>query len=341
MSESINKNNSMLCVGLDVGTMFLQCARSDSDKIKTTRNVFLPLKEDEISISELNNISYIKGDDNIYIIGDDAFRLSNIFGSKLSRPMEHGLISQKEIDAIDVLTLMIKDLIGNVKDKDVYCSYSIPAEPIDEDRNVTYHEKVFARILGSLGINYCSVNESMAIIYNECKQEKYTGLAISFGAGMSNICFAFRGIEVFKFSTVKGGDYIDKESANSLGIVSNRVTSIKEKNLDLVNGFINEPNKKVKRVLEAIVYYYNNLISYTIKKIIEEFNNKVDIEIDEKVPIVISGGTSLPNGFLELFKDSILKQNLPFEISEIRRASNPLTSVASGLLIKTIIDTKK
>ena len=53
---------------------------------------------------------------------------------------------------------------------------------------------------------------------------------------------------------------------------------------------------------------------------------------------MISGGTSLPEGFLELFKNTINKYELPFEISEIRRAKNPLTAVAQGLLIKTVSD---
>ena len=337
-NKKLKKN--VICMGADIGTMNLVLARSDSKDIKITRNVFLPLKEDEVSITELSDISYVKGEDNIYVIGQDAFRLANIFGHKLSRPMSQGLISQKEIDAIDVLTLMLKDLIGNIKDKEVYCSYSVPGSPLDSERSVTYHEKVFARILGSLGINYSPINESMAIIYSECQKEAFSGIGISFGCGMTNCTLAYKGLEVMKFSTTRGGDYIDFETSNSLGIVQNRVTSIKERLLDLSSDFMTEKNKKTRRVLEGIHYYYTSLLDYTIKEIINEFNDKVEIEIDEKIPIIISGGTSLPKGFLELFKNNISKHDLPFEISEIRRARNPLTAVASGLLIKTLSDVK-
>lgn len=329
-----------LCIGLDVGTMHLVCARSDSNDIKMTRNVFMPLDSDDIQISELSEISYVESEDNeLFIIGSDAFKYANIFGQQVSRPMEKGLISPKEIAAIDVLTLMLKELIGKVKGRDAYCSYSIPAQAIDEGRSITYHENVFARILKSLGVNYTSVNEAMAIIYSECAKEKFSGIGISFGAGMANVAVSYKGVEALSFSTARAGDWIDKETGESLGMVPNRVTSIKEKYMKL-SGEVSIKNKKTKRVLEALFYYHKALIDYTVKRIIKEFDEKVDIEVDESIPIVVSGGTSMPEGFIELFKDVISEYDLPFELSEIRKAKDPLTAVANGLLIRTISDVK-
>jgi len=344
MSEEVvnekPKKNNTLSIGLDVGTMHLVCARSDKPDVKITRNVFLPLDTDDIQISELSEISYVEGDDNeLFIVGSDAFKYANIFGQKVSRPMEKGLISPREISAIDVLTLMIKELIGTVKGMDVYCSYSIPAQAIDEGRSITYHENVFARILKSLGINYTSVNEAMAIIYSECAAEKFSGIGISFGAGMANVAVSYKGVEALSFSTARAGDWIDKETGDSLGMVPNRVTSIKEKYMKL-SGEVSIKNKKTKRVLEALFYYHKALIDYTVKRIIKEFDEKVDIEVDESIPIVVSGGTSMPEGFIELFKDVISEYDLPFELSEIRKAKDPLTAVANGLLIRTISDVK-
>jgi hypothetical protein len=82
------------------------------------------------------------------------------------------------------------------------------------------------------------------------------------------------------------------------------------------------------------------MIEYSIKKLIDEFHEKIDIELEEPVPIILSGGTSLPNGFLELYKTILSGYQMPFAISEVRRAKNPLTSVAEGLLKKTLQDVK-
>jgi len=336
------KENNTLAIGADFGTMHICISRSDSDEVKIARNVFIKINKDDITLSELTDINYVENEDGeIFIIGNDAFKFANIFGKEVSRPMERGLISSKEIYAIDVLTLMIKSLIGDVGDKDVYCNYSIPAEAIDEERSVTYHEKVFSRILGSLGINHSPINEAMAIIYSECAKEKFSGVGVSFGAGMCNVAISFRGIETLKFSTARSGDWIDKNVAESLGMITNRVTNIKEKYLNLEEGFAKEKNKKIKRVLEALTYYHEALINYTIKKIIHEFEEKVDLDLDESIPLIVSGGSSMPVGFLKKFKSILSTYELPFEISEIRRAENPLTSVSNGLLIKTVSDLGK
>lgn len=328
-----------VAAGIDIGTMNIACARSDLDEIKMMRNVFLPINREEIALSELTDISFVQSDDgDIFIIGDDAFRFANIFGQKVSRPMERGLISPKEISAIDVLTLMVRDIIGDTKDKEVYCSYSIPAESIDEGRSVIYHEKVFARILNSIGVNYTAVNEGMAIIYSECQKERFSGVGISLGAGMANTCVAYKGVEVLKFSTARSGDWIDKSVSESLSIVQNRVTSIKERYINIEEGFASNSNKKIRRVLEAIEYYYSALVNYTIKRIIKEFEERVEIEVEEKLPIIVSGGTSLPKGFLQLFQSILRGHTLPFEVLEVRQAKSPLTAVASGLLVKTLVD---
>ena len=338
--KKVKKEEATISVGLDCGTMHLVCSRSDSDEVRVTRNVFLPVDKDDISITKLSEISYVKSDDGeVFIIGSDAFEFANLFGQAVSRPMERGLISPKEISAIDVLTLMIKDLIGNVKDKEVYCSYSIPAEAIDETRSITYHENVFARILNSLGVNHVSVNEAMAIIYSECANEKFSGIGISFGAGMANVAISYKGIEAHTFSTARAGDWIDKQVAEALAMIPNRVTNLKEKYMKLT-GEVSIKNKKTKRVLEALYYYHKALIEYTVKKIIDEFNEKVDIEVDEQIPIVISGGSSVPEGFVDLFRNVISNYELPFEVSEIRQATNPMTAVSNGLLIRTIADVK-
>jgi len=335
------QQSNKLFIGLDVGTMNLVCARSDqSGDIKLTRNVFLPI-DDEISDSDFSELSHVEDSEGkIYVIGQDAFNFSNVFGQEVRRPMKRGVISSDEVDAIEILTLVIKNLIGDISGKQAFCTYSIPAESIDSGRSITYHEKVFGRILNAIGVNNTPLNEAMAIIYSECQQERFSGIGISFGAGMVNCAISYKGIETLKFSIEQSGDWIDQNVADSLNMVPNRVTNIKEKYFDMVTGFTHQKNKKVRRVLEAIEYYYSTMIATVVKKIITEFEEKVDLDLDDSLPVVISGGTSLPNGFIEAFKSEFEKNELPFELSEIRRAKNPLTAVANGLMIKTMASSK-
>jgi len=342
MSEKTVEIKKPICIGLDVGTMNLVCTRSDTKETKITRNVFLPVSSDEIGMSDLSDLSHIINEDgDMFIIGEDAFKFSNIFGQEVRRPMKRGVISSDEIDAVEILTLIIKDLIGDLNGQQAYCTYSIPAEALDSDKSITYHEKIFGRILSSLGINATPLNEAMAVVYSECQITAFSGIAISNGAGMVNSCVAIKGINVIEFSTEQSGDWIDKNVADSLNMVKNRVTNIKEKHLSLNKDYKEHKNKKIRRVLEALGYYYTAMVNNTVKRILKEFEAKVDLDLDDELPIIISGGTSLPDGFIDLFKTEFEKYDIPFEVSEIKHASNPMTAVANGLLIKSLASVPK
>ena len=62
VDEMVNPNRP-IAIGLDVGTMNICAARSDEKDIRITRNVFLKLDPEEISISEMSDISYVSSED--------------------------------------------------------------------------------------------------------------------------------------------------------------------------------------------------------------------------------------------------------------------------------------
>tara|TARA_Y100000310_G_scaffold323717_1_gene384514 strand:+ start:1865 stop:2968 length:1104 start_codon:yes stop_codon:yes gene_type:complete len=336
-----NKNEKRI-VSVDVGTMNLCAAhKNDQDQVEISsiRNCYLPLGKDHLSAAELSNVEYVESEDNIYVIGENAFQFANIFGQVVKRPMQHGVISPTDIDSVDVLTLILEQLIGRTKDG--ICYYSVPANAIDTESTITYHQEVFKRIFNELGYEAVPCNEAMAIIYSECKEEKFSGIGISYGAGMQNIAISFKSANVSAFSVVRGGDWIDKYAAKSLGLVPNKVTSIKEKGIDLINYKEGSKNKRETRIRESIVYYYKEMIRYSIEKILERLGSDLeDLELPEQLVIIVSGGTSKAINFLKLFNTELepYKKDFPVEIKEVRQAEDPLTAVAEGLLVKALLE---
>lgn len=330
-------------VGIDLGTMNLVSAKQiakDKVEFNTMRNMFLPISPNMLATHELAEVDLdyaISKDeegetDKIYILGEDAFRFSQIFGKPVNRPMSQGVISSKEVDSIDVLTLMIKKLIGGISAGHII--YSVPAAAIDEEvPPVLYHERVFGRIFNTLGFTSSPINEGMAIIYSECKASNYSGISFSFGSGLTNICCAYKGTPTLSFAVSRGGDWIDKETSLSTAQIASRITSIKEKDLSLIESF--KGKKKEKLVREALTFYYSALVEYVLHAVINRFElSSGGLEIQEKLPIIISGGTSLALGFVELFEKKFSEfKAFPYEISGIRHASDPLNAVAKGSLI--------
>lgn len=321
--------------GLDIGTMNLVAASKEEDSIntKSLRNVFLEVNEENVGTMDLSFVSHVKMDGKIYFLSEDAYNFANIFDQNVMRPMHKGVISSSEIDSVDILTVMVKSLIGEGKDNSV-CCYSIPADPIDNDKNVIYHKSVFERIIAQLGYKPVALNEAVSIIYSECEKTDFTGIGISFGAGMTNIAVVFRSVPVLTFSLSRGGDWIDENAANSVGLVPNRVTRIKEKETFNLKDF-SSGKKMEKRVKEALIHYYRSLINYTTKYIISELD-KLTVDFPNDVPIILSGGTSCVNGFVETVVSILDDYEFPFEISEIRHATNPLTAVAEGCLARSL-----
>ena len=323
-------------VGLDIGTMNIVSAIFDSKNketnVSSVKNMFLTLEND--IDADLSSIDHVEGDGNIYIFGQHALQFANIFGNTPRRPMAKGLISTEEIDAIDVLSLMIENLIGKGNGNDK-CIYAIPSPMIDSDLSVIYHERVLNRILTNLGYQPSSISQPLTVIYSQCEPEQFSGISIDFGAGNCNIGLAYRRNLALTFSTARSGDWIDQETAKSLGIKAvGRVTVLKEKELDLTNPMVG--SKKEKRVREGLTYYYENLIRYSLKLIQKKFEEIADtVSIPQELPLIVSGGTSKAKGFLEFFRNIFENfEDFPVKIKEIRQSEDPLSAVAEGALIK-------
>jgi hypothetical protein len=324
-----------MSVGIDVGTMNLVAARQGADgKIETSRlrDAFLDLPSSSKKLLKLSGADFVERDDQILIIGDAAMEMANMFGREARRPLQKGLVSAADMDALDVVGYMIKELLGEPKTPNEICYYSIPAPPVDNrDRDVIYHKRLFERVIEGCGYSPVAGNEAMAIIYSNTSAENFSGLALSFGSGMTNIALANLSIECLTFSVEVGGDWIDKGAAQSVGTTSANMCALKEKGFDLL-----EPQGRKE---EALSMYYKELIEYVIDNVAKEFlRSNLQMTINKPLPIVISGGTSLAGNFLEFFKKVFerKRKNFPFEVSEIRHANDPLNAVAVGLLIQAM-----
>lgn len=321
--------------GIDIGTMNIVAAKQPAKgKVETSRvrDAFLDLPSDAKKMLKLNGTNFIdKGDDGIIVVGDAAMEMANVFGREVRRPLSQGLISAGEMDALEILGVMIKNLLGAPEKPGEHCYFSVPAAPVDEARDVVYHQGVFERIVTECGYTATPSNEAMAIIYAETAKEGFSGLGISFGSGMCNLALAINGIEGLTFSVARGGDWIDGGAARATGSTASRMCALKEKGLDLL--------APVGREQEALALYYKSLVTYCLDQTAAEFAKIKDrFSLPKPIPIVVSGGTSLAGNFLPFFQQVFdsKRKRFPIEVSEIRQASDPLNAVARGLLIQAL-----
>lgn len=326
------KSAAPLGVGLDLGTMNIVSARRTEQGVETRRmrDVFLDLPATAKKMLKFSNTSFVERGDEVLILGDAALETANIFGREARRPLSAGLISPSESESLEVLALLVKHVLGDPKTPEEVCYFSVPAAPIDQpDRDVVYHRGVFERIVKECGYHPFAANEAMGIVYSECAAENFSGIAMSFGSGMVNVALAINTIEGLSFSVARAGDWIDRGAAKSVGSTQARICAIKEGGIDIA--------KPAGREQEAIAFYYKAMIEYVFDQIAARMLMiKGQFALQRSIPLVVSGGTAMAGGFMDLFEQVLAakRKKLPVEISEVRRAGEPLNAVAYGMLVQ-------
>lgn len=336
------ENKGSMGVGLDVGTMNLLSARKDAKGkvvIKKMRDAFLDLDSSSKQFLKLSSVNYIERDGQMVIVGDEALHVANMFNREVRRPLSQGVLSNTEMDSYEVLSLMIEQLLGKPKCKEEICYFSVPAEPIDNPgQDIIFHEGVFKRLVEELGYAAHPMNEAAAITFSEAAEEGFSALTMSFGAGMCNCALTFRTMSSMQFSLARGGDWIDAQAARAVGSTASKIAALKEKEADLTD--YKAGDAKNLRAREALMVYYKALIDYTFDNVVSEFKKLAgDVDLPDKIPLIVSGGTSLAKNFVPFFKEQFeARKDFPIAISEVRHASDPLGSVAKGLLVNASIN---
>jgi len=324
-------------IGFDVGTYNLVSSRRVENEIKSRKevNCFLELPlENRFMFNMLKNakVPIIERDKVAYVVGqsavDMAYTLPQI---QLRRPMKDGCLNPQEKDAFRILSIMIHSLIGEVeKDKDILY-YCVPANAVNQETDADYHTSVLQSIFKAYKVNNKTVqafpiNEALCLVFAELAEKQYTGIGISAGSGMINLCYSIFSQPVFQMPLVNAGDWLDKMAAKASGETPTVINKEKTK-IDLT--------KPANTLLErAIKTQYELLIQKTvteIKKAIIAAGAKAHTE--QPLDIILAGGTASPPGFVELFKEAVKQSQWPIPVGEIRRPADWLYSVARGCLI--------
>jgi actin-like ATPase involved in cell morphogenesis len=340
-TSSSKSTSTKRSVGIDIGTGFIACAEQegDSKKFRKVRDAFFKLNPSKFLEGSTNEFGenmlknagahYVKVDGDLYVLGDDAFKFANLFHQECLRPMSQGVLNPKQPVSNMMVSELVKAIAGKAQSKDDILYYCVPAEPIDAEFDVEYHKQILHGVFSGLGYKNINVmTEGLAIIYSELADTQYTGIGMSFGAGMCNVVYSFMGIPVFAFSLSRGGDWIDSHAAQHTDETNNVVTAIKEKAdfslYDSTHG-----------IQKAISIYYEALLSYVVEKFKELYENtpkKKLPNVTMEMPLVVAGGTSLVLGFVERLKE-LTKEGFPVPISEIKHAEEPLFAVSNGLYV--------
>jgi len=323
-------------VGLDIGTTHIIVAQNKPREIYSIRelNAFFTLPKVKFAkqILKEKEIKYYERQEQYYIIGYSAQNFANMFNLNTRRPMKEGVLSSNEDEGIKVIEAIVNTLIQKPKTFGEMLCFTIPGDPIDGQGALVYHEAMIKRSLGSIGYSPISINEGMAVVLSELSDADFTGIGISMGGGMCNVCLSYLSFPVITYSIKMAGDYIDKMVGKAVGEAATKVKTIKEEELDLSRAPKN-------RVMTALHIFYDELMFKLLESLQRVLSSTEKIpKIKTAIPIVLSGGTAMPKGCKEKFEEMLRNANLPVEISGVRLAEDPLNTTAKGALINAMTE---
>ena len=323
-------------VGLDVGTTHIVIAQNEVNHIKTTKqlNAFFTIPKSKFAkrILSNNEILYYELGDLFYIIGYSADSFANMFNTSTRRSIKNGILSTVEKEGVSVIQAAVVSLLNKPKRFGETICFAVPGEPLHGAGSVLYHESIIKRFLSHMGYTPISVNEAMTVVLSELSDEDHTGIGISLGGGMCNVCLSYLSFPVITYSLQIAGDYIDSMVGQSVGEPATKIKLIKEHELDLGS----EPKD---RIMTALHIFYDDLINKLIDSMQRVLSSTDQIPmIANPIPIVLSGGTAMPKRFTERFTKTLKNYKLPVEISTVRLADDPLNTTAKGALIMAMTE---
>lgn len=319
--------------GVDIGTAFIKCAyKEDNDIVfSTQRNLFYEVEQSEYTNALLgasDDMHYIKRDDKTYIIGNEALKFANMFNSETRRPLRQGVISPKEEEALPIIKKLLDIVVGPSNKPNEVCYFSVPSEPVDVEFNVIYHTKMMENFLKEMGYAPKPINEAYGVVLAELQDENFTGVGISFGGGMVNVCLSFRSVPFLKFSIARGGDWVDEQVAKVTGETTGKVIDIKEKEF----GFNNVD--QMSKIQTALEIYYSSLFEYVIDNFNKKFAASTNIpQINDPLTIVLAGGSAMVPGFEKVFAEVVNNTKMPFKVDKVILSKDPHSAPARGALV--------
>jgi hypothetical protein len=322
-------------VGLDIGTSRIVAARQVDDNIKyeSQLNAFvsIPFSKMTANVLHKEGVCHSVEGNEIVVHGNESERFADLLNKETRRTMLRGFLNSDEPDSVKLIRSITASLAGKGEKGQKLC-FTVPAAPLGAEENLTYHEATLREILAGQGYDVKSINEGLAVVYGELESSNYTGIGVSCGGGLCNVCFAYLSVPILSFSVPKAGDFIDSSAASVMGERANRIRLLKEQSF-FFNGHFEDKLK------QAVSVYYDDMIQSLVTGLRNAFHGARNIpKLSKPIPLVLSGGSALPRGFRDRFEKILKETDFPIDISEIRVAADPLTATAKGALVAALCD---
>jgi hypothetical protein len=325
--------------GLDIGTSRIVLATLNGQTVNFTPqlNAFVNIPYSKMTEQMLmrESILHKVEDGRIYAYGNRSDEFAKFLDGDTRRPMQGGMLNPAEPKNLQMIELLLSGLCGRAGSGEKIC-LSVPSAPRDRGTDLIFHERSVQNICEKLGYQAQVVNEGLAVVYSELKDANFTGIGMSFGGGMCNICLSYLGLPVLTIATDRAGDYIDHSAASVTGETPTTVRLHKENSAESGFTLNDTTDRSIDRALSV---YYTHVIDTSVDTLQSAMSDSKKLpRLNGPVPIVCAGGTTMAGNFLPRLRAAIDKTDLPVKIGEVFLAKDPINATAKGALVGAMLN---
>jgi hypothetical protein len=90
-------------------------------------------------------------------------------------------------------------------------------------------------------------------------------------------------------------------------------------------------------VNNALSVYYDEVIENLVKSLKDNISSVQSLpRLKQAIPLILAGGTVIPEGFQERFRSALQSSELPVKLSEVLVSTEPLNATARGALMAAL-----
>ena len=213
--------------------------------------------------------------------------------------MRHGLVNAGEPYAQKLLEVIVEKLVGKPRSKGELLCFSVPGPPQGAPSSLVYHEALMKQMLDNMGFEAKSINEGLAVVFSELEKENFSGIGISFGGGLTNVCLAYLSVPVFSVRSGQRGRRRRRSRRRGHGRDRDPREGHQRRRARLER---TSPQEQDRRRASNLL---QDLIANVVDGIAEALSRADRMpKLDKPLPVVLGGGSALPKGFATRFHES-------------------------------------
>ena len=221
---------------------------------------------------------------------------------------------------------ILHEALGPALEPAQLCVYSISAPPISPQNGQqhAFHSTILADLIRKLGYLPYPLEEGKALVVATAGNSESSTLALSFGEREINGCLSYQGIVGIDFSMDLGGDAVDQQVANALGLELAQARAIRENCRS-----IQVPQRREE---EALAVFSHQLLGEVLARFKAFLIERGAPLFGGPIDLVWGGSWRTPDDFGLLLRREMEQAEIPIPLGQVLQTMSRETLVARGCL---------